>query len=181
MQVAIACLPPETCDAFAEPPEIPMCQIAPFGLRAMDGVDVRPGQRVLDVGCGCGETTLELARRVGASGFVTGIDISRLSIEAARQLADPGRVKRILSRAGFAEIQTDRVIEKVGVNALDESARMLLELGPLSSVPDTIDEKTRRAIFESRRISEPRVFGTHAAGCDRLAHHRTRRVERCRP
>jgi SAM-dependent methyltransferase len=62
-------------------------QLAPFGRRAMDRADIGAGQRVLDVGCGCGETTLELARRVGAGGSVTGIDISRLLIERARQLA----------------------------------------------------------------------------------------------
>lgn len=62
--------------------------------------------------------------------------------------ADPARAQLILSRAGFGDIETDRVIEKVGGGTLDETARMLLELGPLDSVLDEIDEKTRRAIFE---------------------------------
>jgi 2-polyprenyl-3-methyl-5-hydroxy-6-metoxy-1,4-benzoquinol methylase len=80
-------------------------QLAPFGRRAMDRADIGAGQRVLDVGCGCGETTLELARRVGAGGFVTGIDISRLLIErasacggiAARQYPVRGRGRADLS------------------------------------------------------------------------------------
>jgi cyclopropane fatty-acyl-phospholipid synthase-like methyltransferase len=47
-------------------------QIAPFGRQAMDRAAVRPSARVLDVGCGCGETTFELARRVGETGEVVG-------------------------------------------------------------------------------------------------------------
>ena len=42
------------------------------------------GERVLDVGCGCGTTTLLLARSVGPSGSVTGIDISEPMLKVAR-------------------------------------------------------------------------------------------------
>ena len=35
---------------------------------------VKPGERVLDVGCGFGDTAIQLARRVGPQGSVTGID-----------------------------------------------------------------------------------------------------------
>jgi ubiquinone/menaquinone biosynthesis C-methylase UbiE len=36
----------------------------------------RPGERVLDVGCGCGAPTLEFARAVGPSGRGAALDIS---------------------------------------------------------------------------------------------------------
>ena len=36
----------------------------------------RPGERVLDVGCGCGAPTVEFARAVGPSGRVAAVDIS---------------------------------------------------------------------------------------------------------
>ena len=36
----------------------------------------RPGERVLDVGCGCGAPTLDFARAVGPSGWVAALDIS---------------------------------------------------------------------------------------------------------
>ena len=62
-------------------------QIAVFGRRAMDRVAIRPGQRILDIGCGAGKTTLDLARRVGDAGFVTGVDVSRQLLDVARQLA----------------------------------------------------------------------------------------------
>ena len=47
----------------------------------------KTGERVLDVGCGCGSTTLALAEAVGPSGAVTGIDISRPMLDVARRRA----------------------------------------------------------------------------------------------
>ncbi|MGH8288244.1 MAG: class I SAM-dependent methyltransferase [Steroidobacteraceae bacterium] len=50
-----------------------------------------PGEGVLDVGCGCGYTTIELARRVAPKGRVLGVDISAPMLERAheRSPADP--------------------------------------------------------------------------------------------
>ena len=62
-------------------------QLAPLGRRAMERAAIVPGERILDVGCGCGQTTLELARRTGRGGAVTGIDISAVMLDRARALA----------------------------------------------------------------------------------------------
>ncbi len=62
-------------------------QIRPLGLRAMDRAALHAGDRVLDVGCGCGATTVELARRVAPGGTVTGIDISAVMLDEARRRA----------------------------------------------------------------------------------------------
>jgi len=48
-------------------------------------IDLRPGMCVLDLGCGTGSGTLEIARRVGPSGMVVGLDASSRMIEEAER------------------------------------------------------------------------------------------------
>jgi SAM-dependent methyltransferase len=61
--------------------------IAPYGEAAMQALAPRAGERVLDVGCGCGDTTLAIAARVGATGQAVGIDISSPMLARARERA----------------------------------------------------------------------------------------------
>lgn len=59
-----------------------------FGEMAMERLAPAPGQRVLDIGCGSGATTVEIARRVGVDGSAHGVDIASGMIEFARTRAD---------------------------------------------------------------------------------------------
>ena len=61
--------------------------LAPFAARALEAAKAAPGMRVLDVGCGAGTTTLALARSVGASGRVVGLDVSGPMLALARERA----------------------------------------------------------------------------------------------
>lgn len=61
--------------------------LMPFGAKAMDASGVGLGERVIDVGCGCGDTTFELARRIGPAGRVLGVDISKPALTQARYRA----------------------------------------------------------------------------------------------
>jgi SAM-dependent methyltransferase len=61
--------------------------MAAFGQAAIKATAPATGERVLDVGCGAGATTLDLADRVGAGGHVLGVDISEPLIDRARALA----------------------------------------------------------------------------------------------
>jgi SAM-dependent methyltransferase len=60
-------------------------QVEPMGRPVIELLDPKPGERVLDVGCGCGQTVLTLADRVGREGEVLGMDISGPMLEVARR------------------------------------------------------------------------------------------------
>jgi ubiquinone/menaquinone biosynthesis C-methylase UbiE len=64
--------------------------LAPVSQILIDRAGAKAGERILDVGCGCGATTIALAERVAPSGFAFGIDISVPMLSRARQLAPTG-------------------------------------------------------------------------------------------
>lgn len=59
--------------------------IEPLSARLLQHAAPRPGERVLDVGCGGGVTSAALARAVGASGRVLGVDVSAVILDVARE------------------------------------------------------------------------------------------------
>ncbi|MDW3184172.1 class I SAM-dependent methyltransferase [Roseobacter sp.] len=68
----------EILDAFMQPVLDGLFERAPL----------RPGDRVLDIGCGTGASTLQAADRVGADGFVLGADISPTMLAHASARAE---------------------------------------------------------------------------------------------
>lgn len=79
--------------------------LGPIGLAAMNTLEIRQSDHIVDIGCGTGETTLALAQRA-PSGHITGVDISSTMIAAARQ-----RVRQTEgARSEFlvADVQTHR-------------------------------------------------------------------------
>jgi ubiquinone/menaquinone biosynthesis C-methylase UbiE len=59
----------------------------PSTLNLLQRAGVRPGLRCLDIGCGGGDVSCELARLVGPSGSVVGMDIDEVKIAIAREEA----------------------------------------------------------------------------------------------
>lgn len=59
----------------------------PFGAAAIELLDPRPGQHLLDIGCGTGPTTVRVAKMLDPGGSITGVDISSSMIDAARRRA----------------------------------------------------------------------------------------------
>ena len=58
----------------------------PLGERAIQGLDLSGERKILDIGCGCGATTLEIAKIVN-QGEVIGVDISEPMLERATKTA----------------------------------------------------------------------------------------------
>lgn len=100
-------------------------QIAPLGQRALAAAQLRAGERVLDVGCGCGDSALAAAEQVGAAGAVLGIDLSRPMLERARERAREAGATNV--RFEQADAQTtalpqefDVLFSRFGVMFFDE-------------------------------------------------------------
>jgi SAM-dependent methyltransferase len=86
-------------------------QIAPLGEEAIRHLAPHAGESVLDVGCGCGQTTLALANAVGPEGSVTGIDLSEPMLEVAMQrprVARAGRVEFVRADAEVTPLGDER-------------------------------------------------------------------------
>jgi SAM-dependent methyltransferase len=93
----------------------------PFGRAAIDALDPRPGSTVLDVGCGTGPTTIELARRVAPNGRVVGVDIAPSMLHAAGARAREAGVDNVEFRVADAQVEElgagmfDAVFSQFGV------------------------------------------------------------------
>lgn len=61
--------------------------LKPVADLVVDRAGLRPGERVIDVGCGSGATTVAFARKVAPSGGVLGVDVSEPMLARARQAA----------------------------------------------------------------------------------------------
>jgi SAM-dependent methyltransferase len=64
----------------------------------------RLGERVLDVGCGGGATTLAASRRVGPAGRATGVDLSELLLGVARERAAAAGLGNVAFHAADAQV-----------------------------------------------------------------------------
>lgn len=81
--------------------------------------DARAGSCVIDVGCGCGATTIELARAVGASGRVIGIDVSAPMLgRASERLREFGNATCLLGDAAelpLGGLDAELIVSRFGV------------------------------------------------------------------
>ena len=101
---------------------------APISAAAIAAAAPRPGEHVLDIGCGCGDTVVALAGAVGSLGRVTGVDISAPMLAVAGQrLAEAGLSQAAVLAADaatepFAPGTVDLVFSRFGVMFFDAPA-----------------------------------------------------------
>ena len=105
--------------AWAEAYELIDLQLSPLGLRAIDALSLGLGDVVLDIGCGAGQTLLQLAEQVGTEGQVIGVDVAPLLLEIAKRRTEPlGQVRLIQLDAQYLDLpseSTDAVFSRFGV------------------------------------------------------------------
>jgi SAM-dependent methyltransferase len=101
-------------------------QLEPIGAGALRAAALQLGQTVLDVGCGAGATTVEVASAVGRDGVVIGVDPSQPLLAVARARPVPyeaGQITFLAADAqtfGFEPQGFDAVVSRFGVMFFDD-------------------------------------------------------------
>jgi len=107
--------------------------VVPFGDAALKAAAPQPGERVIDVGCGCGDTSIEMARIVGEAGVVLGIDVSQPMLEVARSRGALANCAHLAFRDGDASeaalpANTDLLFSRFGVMFFSQPSRAFSHL-----------------------------------------------------
>jgi SAM-dependent methyltransferase len=107
--------------------------VVPFGDAALKAAAPRPGERVIDIGCGCGDTSIEIARRVGAAGAVLGVDVSQPMLEVARSRGALANCAHLAFRDGDASEATlpaniDLLFSRFGVMFFSQPSPAFIHL-----------------------------------------------------
>jgi ubiquinone/menaquinone biosynthesis C-methylase UbiE len=90
----------------------------------------RPGERVLDVGCGFGETSIEIARRVRPDGDVVGLDCCGPFLETARADAE----RQGVTNVGFVEGDAQTFSTKVPFDACFSRFGTMFFMSPVAAM-----------------------------------------------
>jgi SAM-dependent methyltransferase len=107
--------------------------VVPFGDAALKVAAPQPGERVIDIGCGCGDTSIEIARIVGNAGEVIGVDVSTSMLDVARSriaLADRAHLVFCEADASEAELPAniDLLFSRFGVMFFSQPTQALNHL-----------------------------------------------------
>ena len=99
--------------------------LEPLGERGLTTASPLAGERAIDIGCGCGATTIALAQRVGESGHVLGVDISEPMLARARERCAELRLANVeLMRSDAQQAQLppahDLAFSRFGVMFFDD-------------------------------------------------------------
>lgn len=101
---------------------------APVALRVVELAELKPGARVLDIGCGAGATSFLAAEHVGRDGMIMGLDISKPLLARAEERRVDETVPQIAFTHGdaqthaFDEKAFDAAISRFGVMFFSDPA-----------------------------------------------------------
>jgi len=106
--------------------------LAPIQELLIARADIQPGEHLLDIGCGCGATTIAAAEKVGASGHVLGLDVSAPMLIRANELAPREAPLNLVQGDAmvhhFKAASRDLVISRLGVMYFADPVRAFLNI-----------------------------------------------------
>jgi SAM-dependent methyltransferase len=106
--------------------------LAPINELLIERAAIQAGERVVDIGCGCGATTIAAAERVGAAGSVLGIDVSAAMLIRANELApQEASVSFVQGDAmvhHFNAASCDLIVSRLGMMYFADAVRGLLNI-----------------------------------------------------
>ena len=106
--------------------------LRPVSDRLIAAAKPKPGERVIDVGCGCGATTIQFAERVGPAGAVLGLDVSAPMLARARERAPQDLpITLALADATVHDVTShaaDLVVSRFGVMFFADPAKSFANL-----------------------------------------------------
>jgi SAM-dependent methyltransferase len=145
--------------ARAELAELIDRQLDPLGRAAMDALAPDPGQTVIDIGCGAGQTLVQLAERVGPAGRVIGVDVAPGVLAVARRRT-AHRANIGLRRADAATIDlldqyADALYSRFGVMAFADPARAFRNLRRMTRTGGRIAFVCWRSLAENELDALP--------------------------
>src|SRR3954447_3660903 len=94
-------------DRFVQYRHLVVTGLAPHGTEALRRHPPRAGERVVDIGCGFGDSAQEIAGLVGPEGAVLGVDAAPRFIEAATQEAAEAGVANV--SFAVVDVQTEPI------------------------------------------------------------------------
>jgi ubiquinone/menaquinone biosynthesis C-methylase UbiE len=136
----------------------------------LDRLDLKPGMRVLDVGCGPGRVSIPAAQRVGPEGLVVSLDVQAGMLEKLQERAaarGAANIQTVLGPVEGATLEADSYDRALLVWVLgeipDQAAALrriyaALKPGGLLSVTETLRDPHYQRVATVLRLAEAAGF-----------------------
>lgn len=156
-----------------------------YGADVVDLLGPRLGERILDLGCGTGHLTAELATAVGEEGRVLGIDQSTEMVEEARaeypdlefvradarEFAAVEDFDAVFSNAALHWISDQDAVTGSVADLLQPGGRFVAELGGAGNVATIVDAVESACAKRGYDVEDPWYFPTVGEHATHLESH----------